>query len=162
MNQNTPNSPSTQAAARARMLGEGIGELRDVNGVTIDELAATLAIDRELVERWEAGEVAPTFEEALAIEEALEADRGCLGAGGRYFSYAARPASNEQLIHSDEFDNSADAIEAVTAAAVLGLGVRLRNVMHCTDVSDDEVVTSEERWFVDVLGRPPADEEALD
>ncbi|MFC6093787.1 hypothetical protein Q5530_34000 [Saccharothrix sp. BKS2] len=61
-----------------------------------------------------------------------------------------------QVLSTSIFDSAAEAIEAIAAADVLGLGVRVANRLVAEDESDELV----EEWVVEILTSvPTADEE---
>ncbi|MCE6993213.1 hypothetical protein LZG04_00065 [Saccharothrix sp. S26] len=66
-------------------------------------------------------------------------------------------ATPAQVLSTNIFDSAAEAIEAIGAADVLGLGVRVSNRLVQDEESDDSLV---EEWIVELLTSvPTADEE---
>ncbi|MFE9746455.1 hypothetical protein ACIQMJ_32645 [Actinosynnema sp. NPDC091369] len=66
-------------------------------------------------------------------------------------------ATPAQVLSTNIFDSAAEAIEAIGAADVLGLGVRVSNRLVQDEESDDALV---EEWIVELLTSvPTADEE---
>jgi hypothetical protein len=66
-------------------------------------------------------------------------------------------ATTAQVLSTNIFDSAAEAIEAIGAADVLGLGVRVSNRLVQDEESDDTLV---EEWIVELLTSvPTADEE---
>lgn len=66
-------------------------------------------------------------------------------------------ATPAQVLSTNIFDSAAEAIEAIGAADVLGLGVRVSNRLVQDEESDDTLV---EEWIVELLTSvPTADEE---
>jgi hypothetical protein len=66
-------------------------------------------------------------------------------------------ATTAQVLSTNIFDSAAEAIEAIGAADVLGLGVRVSNRLVQDEESDDTLV---EEWIVELLTTvPTADEE---
>ncbi|QQQ77368.1 hypothetical protein IOD16_02125 [Saccharothrix sp. 6-C] len=62
-----------------------------------------------------------------------------------------------QVLSTNIFDSAAEAIEAIGAADVLGLGVRVSNRLVQDEESDDTLV---EEWIVELLTTvPTVDEE---
>ena len=62
-----------------------------------------------------------------------------------------------QVLSTNIFDSAAEAIEAIAAADVLGLGVRVSNRLVQDEESDDSLV---EEWIVELLTTvPTVDEE---
>lgn len=165
MPNDTRTSPPTPTESRRVLLGEAITELRDAVGVEVEVLAARLGVATRSVSRWEAGEVGLSFEQALAIETALDAPRGHLGAAGRFFAYGATPASNEATLDVHEFVRWEDAKDALDAAACLRLGVRSRNEFRVDPdehACDPDVTVSTEWWALEILTRAPSTEDELD
>ncbi|QFZ16885.1 hypothetical protein [Saccharothrix syringae] len=60
-----------------------------------------------------------------------------------------------QLLSTNIFDSAAEAIEAIGAADVLGLGVRVSNRLVAEDESDELV----EEWIVELLSSVPTTDE---
>lgn len=66
-------------------------------------------------------------------------------------------ANSAQVLSTNIFDSAAEAIEAIGAADVLGLGVRVSNRLVQDEESDDTLV---EEWIVELLTSvPTVDEE---
>ncbi|MEV8440753.1 hypothetical protein AB0425_25530 [Actinosynnema sp. NPDC051121] len=66
-------------------------------------------------------------------------------------------ATPAQVLSTNIFDSAAEAIEAIGAADVLGLGVRVSNRLVQDEESDDTLV---EEWIVELLTSvPTVDEE---
>ncbi|MFD0206810.1 MULTISPECIES: hypothetical protein [Saccharothrix] len=66
-------------------------------------------------------------------------------------------ATPAQVLSTNIFDSAAEAIEAIGAADVLGLGVRVSNRLVQDEDSDDTLV---EEWIVELLTSvPTVDEE---
>lgn len=66
-------------------------------------------------------------------------------------------ATPAQVLSTNIFDSAAEAIEAIGAADVLGLGVRVSNRLVQDEESDDTFV---EEWIVELLTTvPTVDEE---
>lgn len=66
-------------------------------------------------------------------------------------------ATPAQVLSTNIFDSAAEAIEAINAADVLGLGVRVSNRLVQDEESDDTLV---EEWIVELLTSvPTVDEE---
>ncbi|WP_367131971.1 hypothetical protein [Saccharothrix sp. HUAS TT1] len=66
-------------------------------------------------------------------------------------------ATPAQVLSTNIFDSAAEAIEAIAAADVLGLGVRVSNRLVQDEESDDSLV---EEWIVELLTTvPTVDEE---
>ncbi|GAB3006481.1 hypothetical protein AB0K14_39215 [Actinosynnema sp. NPDC050801] len=66
-------------------------------------------------------------------------------------------ATPAQVLSTNIFDSAAEAIEAIGAADVLGLGVRVSNRLVQDEESDDTLV---EEWIVELLTTvPTVDEE---
>jgi hypothetical protein len=66
-------------------------------------------------------------------------------------------ANPAQVLSTNIFDSAAEAIEAIGAADVLGLGVRVSNRLVQDEESDDTLV---EEWIVELLTTvPTVDEE---
>ncbi|ONI92449.1 hypothetical protein ALI22I_04145 [Saccharothrix sp. ALI-22-I] len=66
-------------------------------------------------------------------------------------------ATTAQVLSTNIFDSAAEAIEAIGAADVLGLGVRVSNRLVQDEESDDTLV---EEWIVELLTSvPTVDEE---
>ena len=66
-------------------------------------------------------------------------------------------ATPAQVLSTNIFDSAAEAIEAIGAADVLGLGVRVSNRLVQDEESDDALV---EEWIVELLTTvPTVDEE---
>ncbi|RKT52760.1 hypothetical protein C8E97_1287 [Saccharothrix australiensis] len=62
-----------------------------------------------------------------------------------------------QVLSTNIFDSAAEAIEAIAAADVLGLGVKVSNRLVPDEESDDTLV---EEWVVEILTSvPTVDEE---
>lgn len=64
-------------------------------------------------------------------------------------------ATAPQLLSTNIFDSAAEAIEAIGAADVLGLGVRVSNRLVADEESDELV----EEWVVEVLSSVPTTDE---
>ncbi|MFD7657318.1 hypothetical protein ACFV4N_25360 [Actinosynnema sp. NPDC059797] len=64
-------------------------------------------------------------------------------------------ANAPQVLSTNIFDSAAEAIEAIAAADVLGLGVRVANRL-VTEEESDELV---EEWVVEVLTSVPTSDE---
>ncbi|GGP45487.1 hypothetical protein [Saccharothrix coeruleofusca] len=65
-------------------------------------------------------------------------------------------ATTAQVLSTNIFDSAAEAIEAISAADVLGLGVRVSNRLVPDEESDDTFV---EEWVVEILTSVPAVDE---
>lgn len=65
-------------------------------------------------------------------------------------------ASPAQVLSTNIFDSAAEAIEAIGAADVLGLGVRVSNRLVPDEESDDTLV---EEWIVELLTSVPTVDE---
>ncbi|WP_433268885.1 hypothetical protein ACQPZF_05395 [Actinosynnema sp. CS-041913] len=66
-------------------------------------------------------------------------------------------ATTAQVLSTNIFDSAAEAIEAIGAADVLGLGVKVSNRLVPDEESDDTLV---EEWIVELLTSvPTVDEE---
>ncbi|WP_447005834.1 hypothetical protein ACRAKI_04780 [Saccharothrix isguenensis] len=66
-------------------------------------------------------------------------------------------ANTAQVLSTNIFDSASEAIEAIGAADVLGLGVRVSNRLVQDEESDDTLV---EEWIVELLTSvPTVDEE---
>ena len=165
MPNDTHTSTPSPAESRRQAIGEAITSLREVDLISVAELAGRLGVAQRSVTRWENGEVDLSFEQALAIEDALEVPRGYLGAAGRFFSYETSPACTEEIVDVHEFVRWSDAQEALAAAACLGMGLRVRNEFRPDpgEVDDEgEVTMSTEWWVMDLLTRPPSTDIDLD
>ncbi|MFI9006854.1 hypothetical protein ACIGNX_06455 [Actinosynnema sp. NPDC053489] len=64
-------------------------------------------------------------------------------------------ATPAQVLSTNIFDSAAEAIEAIGAADVLGLGVRVSNRLVADEESDDTLV---EEWIVELLTSVPHEE----
>ena len=64
-------------------------------------------------------------------------------------------ATPAQVLSTNIFDSAAEAIEAINAADVLGLGVRVSNRLVQDEESDDTLV---EEWIVELLTSVPHEE----
>ncbi|MBB5807882.1 hypothetical protein F4560_007650 [Saccharothrix ecbatanensis] len=65
--------------------------------------------------------------------------------------------NSAQVLSTNIFDSASEAIEAIAAADVLGLGVRVSNRLVQDEESDDTLV---EEWIVELLTSvPTVDEE---
>ena len=65
-------------------------------------------------------------------------------------------ATTAQVLSTNIFDSAAEAIEAIGAADVLGLGVRVSNRLVQDEESDDTLV---EEWIVELLTSVPTIDE---
>lgn len=65
-------------------------------------------------------------------------------------------ATTAQVLSTTIFDSATEAIEAIAAADVLGLGVKVANRLVPDEDSDDTLV---EEWVVEVLASVPAADE---
>lgn len=65
-------------------------------------------------------------------------------------------ATPAQVLSTNIFDSAAEAIEAIGAADVLGLGVRVSNRLVQDEESDDTLV---EEWIVELLTSVPTSDE---
>ncbi|MFD1148088.1 hypothetical protein [Saccharothrix hoggarensis] len=61
-------------------------------------------------------------------------------------------ATPAQVLSTNIFDSAAEAIEAIAAADVLGLGVRVSNRLVQDEESDEQLV---EEWIVELLTSVP-------
>ncbi|MFE2757692.1 hypothetical protein ACFXGA_37390 [Actinosynnema sp. NPDC059335] len=64
-------------------------------------------------------------------------------------------ATPAQVLSTNIFDSAAEAIEAIGAADVLGLGVRVSNRLVADEESEDSLV---EEWIVELLTSVPHEE----
>ncbi|MFB7936690.1 helix-turn-helix domain-containing protein [Streptomyces sp. NPDC056049] len=59
---------------RRRDLGQRIGDLRRTAGLSQDDLADRIGMERRSIQRYESGERDPRFSELLLVAEALAVD----------------------------------------------------------------------------------------
>ncbi|ATE52640.1 MULTISPECIES: hypothetical protein [Actinosynnema] len=69
-------------------------------------------------------------------------------------------ATPAQVLSTNIYDSAAEAIEAIAAADVLGLGVRVSNRLVLEEEGEEDTLVEE--WVVDLLATVPTADEAPD
>lgn len=109
---------------RRTRLGKAI---RDARGDrTQTEFAVLVDRPQSVVSNWETGLRAPSLEILATVDDRLGLRLGSLAEAAGYFrSLGEEPDDDDEVILTWDYHARADAAEALEAAEVLGLGVRL-------------------------------------
>ena len=137
---------------RREALGVAIARAREAVGGSAGRLGQEDDVAEGVVVAWEAGDADPTLEQIVGVEVVLGLTRGELGGEAGYFGFEAMPWCAEAVASQHFFESLDDAVAAVEAADVLGMGVRLRSQLRPDD-DDRDAGTME--WVVDLLAATP-------
>ena len=161
MHQVTDAEVVDPAARRRRAMGEAIARLRTGWHYSLEELAADVGVDVDTFRSWEAGDVDMTFEQVLAIEDAVGAPRGRMAAAGSYTSFEVTGATREELVVTKHLDSLREVVKALKAVQELGIGVAVRNGLALEEEGEDWDL-HRETWTVELYGGAPVHGEDLD
>ncbi|MFI2027032.1 helix-turn-helix domain-containing protein [Streptomyces buecherae] len=159
MKHKTPSGRTTSA----ELFGELVRQLRIRAGLTQDQLASALPVDRSLIAHIEAGKRRPDLEHVKVFDRLLDADGLLVEMWGKVDWYAAHPAHPDWFKKRAEMDARAVALRVWQTQLVPGLlqtpdyarAVFTREGLSSEQVEDRvQARLSRQERFLDIDGPP--------